>query len=137
PDQRWRASQQSFGARQSLRVALVTDGLPERTPERLEASFSFVVVILAFDLDVDGGAEAVRKRAEDMLCHLRRVSADVGRFELAFELREGPARQIDEHLRFGLVHRQREAEAPDPASLTERLRQSGTQGDRAILNAVM
>ena len=43
------------------------------------------------------------------------------RFELAFELREWPARQIDQHLRLGLVHRQSEAEAADATPLAQRL----------------
>ena len=43
---------------------------------------------------------------------------------VAFETAERAARQVDQHLRLGFVHRQREAEAADAALVAERLRQS-------------
>ena len=53
--------------------------------------------------------------------HLGRIGADMARLERALEPAEGPAGQVDQHLRLGLVHRQREAEAADAAPVAERL----------------
>src|SRR3712207_8867832 len=51
------------------------DRLAERPAERLEAGFGLVMVVLALDPDVDGRAEAVGQRTEDVGRHLGRVGA--------------------------------------------------------------
>ncbi len=96
-----------------------------------------MVVVVAGDGDVDRGAEAVGKAAEDVRDHLRRQVANRGRVEAAVELGEGATRQVDQHLRFGLVHRQREAEAADAALVAERLAKRGAERDGDILDAVV
>ena len=56
-----------------------------------------------------------------MRCEGRRIVTDPVCREGGFEPREGPARQIHADGRLGLVHRQDETVAPDPASVAQSL----------------
>ena len=95
------------------------------------------MVVVALDPDMDRRAERIGEGAEDVAGHLGRIGADMAGFERALETAVGSAAEVDQDMRLGLVHRQREAEAADAAAAVERLRQRLAEGDRRILEAVM
>src|SRR4030095_15091068 len=98
-------------ARHRLASALAGDRLAQRPAERLEAGLGLVMVVVALDPDMDRRAERIGEGAEDVAGHLGRIGADMAGFERALETAEGSAAEVDQDMRLGLVHRQREAEA--------------------------
>ena len=93
--------------------------------------------VLAPDLDVDRGAEAVGQRPEEVRHQLGRQPADGLATEASIEDRIRPAGQVDRDLRQCLVHRQHEAIAPDAALVAECRTQRLTECECAVLDRVV
>src|SRR5690606_40294862 len=125
----------AFGARQ--RLVGDSNRLAQRAPDALEARFDHVVRILPGDLHVDGGAERLGKRAEEMRGQLRRERSDRVAAEAPLEHAIGAPGKIDRDLCERLIHRQQESITVNAPLVAEGALQSLAQRQRAILDRMV
>ncbi|MNS85491.1 hypothetical protein D3C72_1193580 [compost metagenome] len=96
-----------------------------------------MVVVVAGDCDVDGRAQVLGQRADDVGRQVGAVVADEGGGERPLEHWIGTARQVDGDRRIGLVHRQDEAVAGYALTFAQGLFQRLPQSDGAVLDGVV
>ena len=88
-------------------------------------------------VDVQGGAQGLRQRPEEVRHQFGGQFADALAVEFSLPHEVGPAAEIERDLRFGLIHGQQKAVARDAALVAQRLAQRRSQRQCAVLDGVM
>src|SRR5215469_9707104 len=78
----------------------------DRLGKRFEDRLDLVMLVVAPAFDVEVAARCIAERLKEMMEHFRRHLPDLFPVELRIPHQPGTAAEIDEHLGFGLVHRQ-------------------------------
>ena len=118
-------------------VYVAPHGHFERTGERLEDAFNFVVLVFSFRTYVEVHTGSITKTLEEVQEHFRGHVANILTMELSIPNKPGTSAEVESNRTEAVVHRQAVAIALNTTLVAQCLQQTFAQSEGCVFDGVV